>query len=595
MASRGVLPLPVRGIQKGQVHVSSPSRSDHINSRCKLPRGVLAGSLATLAALAPCSARNREGRWRRQATARRRASFTADDVVVVYDRNSKQAGEVVVAIEEDSAMAPRPVAYAIVPSSDSSALVELARQRQLSDGCMERLQRDASACAVLPGGAMIEDQNMQLAVIWKLGHRKRLLRAHEESLDSLEGLQGGPGRSTVKRSLHNGSRRRFDDPAFVGKYGSDYKIHTRRNLLRKHMVADLMDMYDEIVADEEWSEDEWVEGDWLEDDDTLSESSFYTCGTASTAASTCDQSRSLETSTKTAKTSNRWDEAIGRASMIAKKYTRPTKSSVVSEPTKKQNAPHKATTLTEVLRAKHNIKLVSPGSSDSQHDSLQRFQMDFLERFLPSISSGLRGVFRNEIVLRAASTSKPVYDRFCRSQTQKQGNLCAVFHGTDQANLPSIYEKGLLVPGGGKGVSVRNGASHGNGIYTAKTHNPALSFGFCRGETRPMLVCGVLDDAVALARPYKLGNHTVTAESQHVRHVGDAIVVFDESRVVPLFEAWEPGLCANYAPIVPPARSPIIPAVVAQLRPAVPIMPTKSYKGGPKTRLPRSRGSQERG
>ena len=85
------------------------------------------------------------------------------------------------------------------------------------------------------------------------------------------------------------------------------------------MVADLMDMYDEIVADEEWSEDEWVEGDWLEDDDTLSESSFYTCGTASTAASTCDQSRSLETSTKTAKTSNRWDEAIGRASMIAKK------------------------------------------------------------------------------------------------------------------------------------------------------------------------------------------------------------------------------------------------------------------------------------
>ena len=57
-------------------------------------------------------------------------------------------------------------------------------------------------------------------------------------------------------------------------------------------------------------------------------------------------------------------------------------------------------------------------------------------------------------------------------------------------------------------------------------------------------------------------------------HVGDAIVVFDESRVVPLFEAWEPGLCANYAPIVPPARSPIIPAVVAQLRPAVPIMPT---------------------
>eukprot|EP00439_Symbiodinium_sp_Y106_P064354 s3555_g10.t1 len=73
--------------------------------------------------------------------------------------SASHSRRVVVAVEQDSAMAPRPVSYAIVPSNDSAALLELARQRHLSDECVERLRRDACACAVLPGGAMIEDQS----------------------------------------------------------------------------------------------------------------------------------------------------------------------------------------------------------------------------------------------------------------------------------------------------------------------------------------------------------------------------------------------------------------------------------------------------
>ena len=194
--------------------------------------------------------------------------------------------------------------------------------------------------------------------------------------------------------------------------------------------------------------------------------------------------------------------------------------------------------LIDTLKQKHNVKLIADNSA--QNDGLQSFQFRFLEDFLTTICSGLRGIFRNEICLRAAPTSKQVQDRFFMSKSEKKGTLSAVFHGTDESNLPSIYQKGqgllvtaipfevgfsaamllpckgLLVPGG-EGVRVLHGASHGNGIYTAKTHNAALSFGFCRGATRPLLVCGVLDDAVALAKPQLLGRHYVTAESQHVR------------------------------------------------------------------------------
>lgn len=105
---------------------------------------------------------NRRGDSHRfSITARASApSFTANDVVVVYDRNSKVAGEVVVAVEKDSAMAPKKVDYAVLPSSDASSLAELARQRGLTEKEMKRLTKTHSASAVLPSGALI--QNLEL-------------------------------------------------------------------------------------------------------------------------------------------------------------------------------------------------------------------------------------------------------------------------------------------------------------------------------------------------------------------------------------------------------------------------------------------------
>lgn len=113
-------------------------------------------------------------------------------------------------------------------------------------------------------------------------------------------------------------------------------------------------------------------------------------------------------------------------------------------------------------------------------------------------------------------------------------NLCPAFHGTVEANLQSIYVRGLLIPGKNNEIRVANGSAHGLGIYAGKSDlgGCRLSNGFCRGG--PMLVCGVIDDAVPV-NDYQVGYRRVFAESESIRHVGSAMVVFDCHRIAPLF------------------------------------------------------------
>lgn len=49
-------------------------------------------------------------------------------------------------------------------AQDASGLAELARQRGLEEKDLDRLRRPASASAVLPSGALIEDR-LQLQVL----------------------------------------------------------------------------------------------------------------------------------------------------------------------------------------------------------------------------------------------------------------------------------------------------------------------------------------------------------------------------------------------------------------------------------------------
>merc|ERR1711972_193199 len=71
---------------------------------------------------------------------------------------------------------------------------------------------------------------------------------------------------------------------------------------------------------------------------------------------------------------------------------------------------------------------------------------------------------------------------------------------------------------------------------TAVASNPSLSLSYARGS-RKLLVCGVLDSTL----------------STQVRHSGTAMVIFDERRVAPLFEA------SQSMSVAPPAPAPMRP------------------------------------
>jgi hypothetical protein len=82
-------------------------------------------------------------------------------------------------------------------------------------------------------------------------------------------------------------------------------------------------------------------------------------------------------------------------------------------------------------------------------------------------------------------------NRWRRCRFQKQV-LQLAFHGTSVDNYSSIFRKGFLLPGQGRGrVPIANGNAHGAGIYTAVRGGAELSRGFCGSNS--MLVCAVID------------------------------------------------------------------------------------------------------
>merc|ERR1712196_495145 len=77
-------------------------------------------------------------------------------------------------------------------------------------------------------------------------------------------------------------------------------------------------------------------------------------------------------------------------------------------------------------------------------------------------------------------------------------------------------------------------------------HRPSLSLSFCdkhgsrapRNIERKLLLCAVIDDARELETSKNVGGFfRCDAESEFVRHVGDAIVVGRSDRVMPMFVA----------------------------------------------------------
>jgi len=182
-----------------------------------------------------------------------------------------------------------------------------------------------------------------------------------------------------------------------------------------------------------------------------------------------------------------------------------------------------------------------------RHVDFCAIQAEFLRQHGSVVLAALRSCFQEPIELRHAPLSAEVRMRFEMAFAANRcfSRLVPAFHGTNSKLHESIFEQGLLIPGRGNSLRVLHGSAHGLGIYTATVNNPCLSAGFCSAPR--MLVCGVIDDTTRDHGSYYMGSHTVSRESEMIRHVGCAMVVFDPCRVAPLFEAVGSGLIRGKA------------------------------------------------
>lgn len=68
--------------------------------------------------------------------------------------------------------------------------------------------------------------------------------------------------------------------------------------------------------------------------------------------------------------------------------------------------------------------------------------MSFLEKFGETLSRGLQSCYVGDVELRAAPVNKSLQSRFLSCKDKQPDTLSPVLHGTDERNLPSIYQKG---------------------------------------------------------------------------------------------------------------------------------------------------------
>eukprot|EP00931_Biecheleriopsis_adriatica_P103302 TRINITY_DN78156_c0_g1_i1.p1 TRINITY_DN78156_c0_g1~~TRINITY_DN78156_c0_g1_i1.p1 ORF type:complete len:448 (-),score=82.40 TRINITY_DN78156_c0_g1_i1:276-1619(-) len=369
------------------------------------------------------------------------------------------------------------------------------------------------------------------------GFRKRLLapkrgKAAARAAAKGQGTEVQRGRAVFKRSVNCSNR--FRDPSL------ERNRFQRRMQLRRTALIDACEAMEE--GDDYWSEgseSEDFQDIWLSSEDSLEIVS--TC--PSTAASTCEIQHDGQSPWKDLHKRHAhptpWEAALARAALIAELFAASQPATLPVRMRQRRWPRRSACGELKALKDKllqHNAHLVHCGfPGTSPFDTLR---WDFLKKHVDEFGSRLRTLSQQSFTLRPTPLSQEVQKKFLEACSgELEGELRPGFHGTDEKNLESIYRRGLLVPGDRNDVKVVNGSAHGRGIYTAKMHNPMLSWGFSRGSTRPMLLCGILDDAVTKMLPEYCGYRLVTAESDTVRHVGDAVVIFDSRRVAPLFSA----------------------------------------------------------
>lgn len=198
-------------------------------------------------------------------------------------------------------------------------------------------------------------------------------------------------------------------------------------------------------------------------------------------------------------------------------------------------------------------------------NSLQKIRTEFMKQHGQQVKTELSNALGNTVKITPAPVSALVVSRFssCTATVSAaSARIVPVFHGTEARNHASIFKHGFQLPG--QQVKIRNGLSHGVGTYVSNVSSAWLSREFCTQSK--MIVCALVDDATPLKTPTRIGNFFATAESSSVRHIGSALVVFNPSRLLPLYEASWTQIPLSHA-IATPIAQPCPPAAPKLDRP----------------------------
>ncbi|KAG2374980.1 hypothetical protein C9374_010354 [Naegleria lovaniensis] len=152
---------------------------------------------------------------------------------------------------------------------------------------------------------------------------------------------------------------------------------------------------------------------------------------------------------------------------------------------------------------------------------------DFIEpiQFWPQYQQMIKKRFHNYHVKNIESIVNPyLLDRFKNAIQKEQERLkrkvssriVLCFHGTHSSNIPSIIEKGLLVPGKNNHLQVVNGSSWGVGIYLS-VMDPSISVSYCVGGNQ-LFACAVL-----------------LTDTVNTKNHGSFLVIMEEAYVLPCF------------------------------------------------------------
>lgn len=210
----------------------------------------------------------------------------------------------------------------------------------------------------------------------------------------------------------------------------------------------------------------------------------------------------------------------------------------------------------------------SESISRSYHDWIHQFYQRNQSTIYSSLDP-LRGTMTKQVHL--APVSAEVQERFMSIvHAHRYKHSLVTFHGTHQANISSICQRGLLVPGkNGNNVRMKHGKCYGVGVYSSKT--AGYSLGYVQGYSQhaihahatgatsaissdnckfpnQMFVCAVLHNAAAAPKTiakqcrrgrFKPGSAAAVRGQPYnpspVKFFNNIVVCSDERLIVPAF------------------------------------------------------------